>query len=227
MTLYTKLREKVLNLLYPPRCMFCDEVLPVGKTCKKCAKRMAAYKLSEENGTKPGMRDKTLSALDGVSASYRYADEVKEAVIRYKFFGETGMAYDMARIMTRDLKKRMSVEDIDLVISVPEHKESDLHSRLLASQTARILGKKYDRKALIKTVATRKQHDGLTRAEREKNLSGAFAVSDKEKVNGKTVLVCDDIVTSGCTLNECAKTLKKAGAKAVFAAAFSSTFIGE
>lgn len=225
MSFIKNMREKVLNLLYPPRCMFCDEVLPEGKACKKCQKRMAPYRLEGERGEKAGMTDKTLGCLDAVSASFRYADEVKEAVIRYKFFGEAGMAYDMARIMTRDLKKRMNVSEIDYVVSVPEHKDSDRHSRLLAKQTARILEKKYFARLLVKTASTRKQHDGLTRAEREKNLRGVFAVSDKEKLKGKTVLICDDIVTSGCTLNECARTLKKAGARAVFASAFSSTFI--
>ncbi len=225
MSFFRNIKEKVLNLLYPPRCMFCDEVLPVGKSCKKCGKRTAVFRLEGERGEKQGMNEKTLGCLDAVSASYRYADEVKEAVIRYKFFGEAGMAYDMARIMTRDIKKRMDVSEIDCVISVPEHKESDRHSRLLAKQTARILDKKYYSKLLIKTVSTRKQHDGLSRAEREKNLRGVFAVRDEEKLKGKTVLICDDIITSGCTLNECARTLKCAGARAVYGAAFSSTLL--
>ena len=75
---------------------------------------------------------------------------------------------------------------------------------------------------MVKTRRTEKQHE-LGAAERATNLSGAFSVPDPAMVAGKRLLICDDVITSGSTLNECAKTLKEAGAAYVFAVSFAAT----
>ena len=70
-------------------------------------------------------------------------------------------------------------------------------------------------KAIIKTQKTRPQHT-LSFIERRRNLEGAFRVVRPEMIRGKTVLLCDDVTTSGNTLNECSLSLLEAGAKAVY-----------
>jgi predicted amidophosphoribosyltransferase len=75
------------------------------------------------------------------------------------------------------------------------------------------------RKDKIRHYLTRKRHTrpqtGLKGAERRKNVVGAFAVTNPELVVGKRICLVDDVFTTGTTVNECAKTLKKAGALAV------------
>jgi predicted amidophosphoribosyltransferase len=73
----------------------------------------------------------------------------------------------------------------------------------------------YDPTALKRSRETRSQV-GLTVAERKHNVTGAFR-ADKRKVDGKAILVLDDVATTGATLSACARTLKEAGAREVFA----------
>ncbi len=67
---------------------------------------------------------------------------------------------------------------------------------------------------------------GLTREERIANLRDAFRVTDPERVKGRTVIVVDDVMTTGTTVSECARVLKKAGAERVWAATVARTLKG-
>ena len=64
---------------------------------------------------------------------------------------------------------------------------------------------------------------GLTREERVANMRGAFRVTDPQRVKGRTVIVVDDVMTTGTTVSECARVLKKAGAERVWAATVART----
>jgi ComF family protein len=67
---------------------------------------------------------------------------------------------------------------------------------------------------------------GLSREERIKNLHGAFRVGDRTRVSGRNIVVVDDVMTTGTTLSECARVLKKAGANKVWAATVARAFHG-
>ncbi len=219
------LSDRIAALFFPPRCMFCDEVLAPGTRCESCDARLDDLKLKGRAGRKEGMSDKTLDMLDETAACYEYAEDVAEAVIRYKFCGETAYFREMARRIAEALANAYDPQAIELVVQVPAFEADDGHSRLLAQRVAKLLGAKFDGKALVKIAPTRKQHE-LGRAEREINIKNAFDVPDRKRVEGKTVLICDDVVTSGSTLNECARALREAGAQNVVAVAFASTFMG-
>ena len=79
---------------------------------------------------------------------------------------------------------------------------------------------------LVRIRNTQQQWD-LTHPQRRRNVKGAFAVRKGHPFNEKTVLLVDDISTSGATLNECAKTLKAAGAKKVYTAVLATAFHDE
>ncbi|MEA4912100.1 MAG: phosphoribosyltransferase family protein [Oscillospiraceae bacterium] len=220
------LADRVSALLFPPRCMFCDELLAPGTRCAACDVRLDALALKGDARTKAGMRDKTLDNLEEVVACYEYAEDVAEAIIRYKFCGETGYYREMAQRMAQSLREIIDVKDIGLVVQVPAFQAEDAHSRLLAKRVAALLGLPFDPKALVKIAPTRKQHE-LGRRERELNIKNAFDVPERARVTGKRVLICDDVVTSGHTLDECARALRASGAAAVVGAAFASTFMAD
>jgi ComF family protein len=67
---------------------------------------------------------------------------------------------------------------------------------------------------------------GLSREERIKNMQGAFRVGDRARVKGRNIVVVDDVMTTGTTLSECARVLKKAGANQVWAATVARAFHG-
>jgi len=75
---------------------------------------------------------------------------------------------------------------------------------------------------LVKKKQTQRQ-EMLGRAERKKNVDNAFAVVDKSKVKNKSILLLDDVKTTGATLNNCAKALKRAGATRVVCVTLAST----
>jgi len=80
------------------------------------------------------------------------------------------------------------------------------------------MGKKYGLPVNFSLLKRRKftlTQTGLNKAEREKNIKGAFVVTDREKVVGENIILIDDVYTTGATVNECAKTLVAAGAQKV------------
>lgn len=95
-------------------------------------------------------------------------------------------------------------------------------SALLARELSALLGVPADCHALCKSIDTPAQH-ALKGAERRGNVFGVFEVPAPESVEGKTILLCDDIKTTGATLDECAKTLKLAGAKEVYCVCIAVT----
>ncbi len=95
---------------------------------------------------------------------------------------------------------------------------------LIGGKVAREMGWKFDGDILIKTKNTRSQA-GLARRERLKNLQGAFGINKKYKENFKeydTLVVFDDVLTTGSTIRECGEVLKKAGARVVWGITIAS-----
>jgi ComF family protein len=121
----------------------------------------------------------------------------------------------MADFSFPDLESR----DYSLIIPVPLHikklrKRGFNQSIILADP----LGKKWQipvNFSLLKRSKFTLSQTGLDKKERERNIKGAFEVRDKEKIAGRNIILIDDVYTTGATLNECAKTLTKAGAKKV------------
>lgn len=109
----------------------------------------------------------------------------------------------------------------DIVVPAPLHwrrrrSRGFNQSALVARTTARVLGVRCETKLLRRTRPTQSQA-GLNRAERAKNLRGAFAVRRPESIEGKTVGLVDDVLTTGATASACAEVLKAAGAVRVHA----------
>ncbi len=147
----------------------------------------------------------------------QYTGRLRDLILSYKFnngFGRTHLLADMACRAFKGNNARIP----DIIIPVP------LHTRRLlwrgfnqSKELARILGEKLDRpvlaNGLIRTRHTLPQ-TRLGLAERQVNIKGAFA-ADSNKVKDMVALVVDDVYTTGSTLNECTRTLKRAGAAGV------------
>ena len=96
-------------------------------------------------------------------------------------------------------------------------------SGALAKKTAKLLSVKYYPNLFKRIRQTSKQTD-LSSFERQQNLNGAFGLKgNSDNIQGKTILVIDDVTTTGATFNECARVLKLSGAKAVYCAAIATT----
>lgn len=210
-----KLLDRLLDLLYPPRCAFCRRLLTERETgvCRFCRKKYEDRSVLRE--------------INGISlciAPFRYEDEVRESLLRYKFRGVTAYGRVYADFIAKAIDEtQISCDSITWVpLSRRRLRRRGYdQARILAEETAKILNLPCE-ELLEKRIDTRPQ-SGIGDADRRrKNAKGVYTCKASEKPIGRRVLLIDDIVTTGATLSECALTLKNAGCAEVFAAAAAS-----
>lgn len=217
----TKIKKALHNialLLYPNRCPFCRKVIEHNEhVCKECVKEMPKDPIIR--GVFRGHR--CVSLLP-------YLSKYKTALASFKFKNKTQYAQQFANIMADLINDCYYDTVFDYVTFVPMH-EKELKKRgynqseLLAKQLSSILKIPY-LSTLDKIKHTSPQHT-LSVKDRRKNLLGAFNALDKNLIKDKTILLIDDIITTGSTLDECVKTLEKAKPQLVCCATLISAVI--
>ena len=213
-----KLSDGILDLLFEPRCAFCRKRLRPGESgmCSKCA------------DTLPFRRPPLIEPctfVDVMCAPLPYKDdEVREALLRYKFGGKTVYSRLFGRLIAESVRECLTGK-YDLISWVPLS-EKRLRERgydqamLIAMAAALELGD-----VAVETLRKRKdvapQSATGSLEKRRANISGAYEVIDPELVEGRRILLIDDIITTGATVSECARTLGMAGAESVVCAALA------
>ncbi len=147
---------------------------------------------------------------------FPYLPPFQDAICAFKYRGKSRLAHPLATLMIRAIP---AVIDADLIVPVPLHagrlRDREFNqSLLLADLLGRYLNLPVVATALVRILATAPQTT-LTRPERSRNLRRAFAVQNAGNLAGRRVLLIDDVFTTGTTVNQCAKTLLKAGASTV------------
>jgi ComF family protein len=155
--------------------------------------------------------------FDWCRAVVAYQGVMAEAIQRFKYHGEIQLADSLGWFW-----KKMVLEDlpIEAIIPVPLH-PSRLRERGFnqALVLGRILGRILDKRVLskgLRRIRNTVPQVQLDHSQREKNVRGAFTVRETREIGDKNILLVDDVLTTGATVNECAKVLKKAGARQVF-----------
>lgn len=207
--------HKLLCIFLPDRCPFCDKLIETGKLrCEKCK-----VNLSKTSYNKPAK-----GGIHCISSS-PYTEHFAEAVKRFKFNNRKQYAYSLASIMAENIVKEYPDETFDYITYVPMHKIKERergynHSKLLAKKLSQILQIPLA-STLVKVRNNQPQHKLQKAAEREKNVKGAFKVSDKELVKNRKILLIDDIITTGNTLGECARMLNLCKPASIHCATFA------
>ncbi len=148
-----------------------------------------------------------------------YEGSLQEAIHRWKYEGKTYLTPLFAKWMAEGLNRYWKLDSLDLLIPVPLHRQR-LRDRgfnqvlLLAREISLRTGIPYQKTILQKKKPTIPQVT-LSGLEREKGLRGAFHVIGGEGLVGKSILLVDDVYTTGATVNECSKMLRRGGAKRV------------
>ncbi|MBR4766291.1 MAG: ComF family protein [Clostridia bacterium] len=230
----SKIINGFLDAVFPPRCIFCDRVTALENgICSECSEK--ARKIEEPVCLKCGMSKKNCECksrsrfFDGLCAPYEYEGVVKKGIHIFKFDGQRDNSRYYSHIMAQCVKNRFGDIYFDIVTSVPAtvssvKKRGFDQSSLLARGVAKELGLVYDCNVIKKIYETKSQHF-LSILLRRGNLTGAFEVADKSKAEGKTVLLCDDVSTTGETLDECSKMLYLAGAEKIYCSVIALTQI--
>jgi len=219
----------ILDLIFPKRCLGCGKFTYRNDfyyICGRCFKEIGLKNVFECIGCKRQTQygftclsckkdnpvDQLLAALD---LSDPLIDEVLKAY-KYKFISDLSRPLSVIakKFIKKLLSKRVNIfQDNPLVIPVPLHKRrlnwrGFNQSQLLAKSIAGSFLASYAGNALIRISHSKNQADTKTREDRFKNIKGQFAVSNKEIIKNRTIILVDDICTSGATLNECARVLK-------------------
>ena len=212
----SRLGNALLDLLYPrrARCMGCGSQTGCLNDwlCEDCRQALARSRMGAR-------RD---SALDGMAAVYSYHGPAGGMVRSLKFAGVKLLAEPMAADMA-EAERAMEPTGIELVVPVPMHprrrrRRGFNHSELLARGVAEKLSLPYA-DALVRTRHT-VQQSVLEGAARRTNLRNAFEC--RVDLTGRRVLLVDDVYTTGTTARECARALRKAGARNVYLLAYSA-----
>ncbi len=201
----------LLDLIYPPVCGICDKINKKN-LCKKCELKIKKYEINKIED----YRNDNLKYFDYQIKVFRYENIIREKIIDYKF-NEKAYLYKTFEKMILKTKKTYSfLKKYDIILYVPMFKKHKLirgynQSELIARKISDTLGITLEKNNLTKVINTKKQST-LTKSERERNVKNAFKLKNPEKIKDKKVILFDDIYTTGSTVNECSKILKKAGA---------------
>ena len=190
--------------------------VPVDGCCRRCGRDAAGLDgefLCEDCRTNRPNFDRAASAV-------RYDGEARELVNSFKFRDMLWLRDDLVDWLEGVLRARFRVGEIDVVLPMPStlgHRwnRGFNQSAVLARPLARRIGKPCGR-FVIRRKGHPKKQSGLDEEERRLNAIGTFSVMRPSAVRGRTVLVVDDIMTTGATLSECAAELRRAGATRIW-----------
>ncbi len=216
----------LFDIISPRRCLLCSQFLthplasvPAKGTmanylCLSCSRQLEVCDSS--------FVPDHLSAIDQVFSGYHYAGAAARIIPAWKYHHRNEFFPLITLLMQLTLSRlRLSESNLDLVVAVPLFRKAlarrNFNQALfLASCSAKELNLPLSHQ-LVKSVNT-PQQASLDRRERAANLDiGTFAVPDPESVKGRNILLCDDVLTTGATLNTVASVLKRAGAVSVTA----------
>jgi len=222
-----------LDLLYPPRCVFCRTDLPLaaeGLACPACRRRLTADRPRCLRCGTPGTADSCATCrrfpppCAGLVVLGSYADDLRDLVLRAKRPAGDLIARGLASLLADS--QRMTFRDwaIDLVVPVPMHwRRRLMRGASSADELARGLAAGLGlpcRRLLRRRRATRMQNE-LPVRERRGNVAAAFGptlAARAGRLRGRRVLLIDDVATTGSTLAACRDAAVSAGAAAVYAA---------
>lgn len=154
-----------------------------------------------------------------------YDQEVFPLLHKMKYGPNASLARFMGELLASSLRDELEALELDLVVPVPLHvarlKQRGFNQAAIIGKTvARTLGVVLELGLLERLKATRPQV-GLSRTERQDNVKGAFSVREPSLLKGKTVLLVDDVYTTGATLKEASSQLLRRGAKGVHVLTFA------
>lgn len=207
---------RLLDLLYPPKCVFCGGLLGEGEE-GLCAACQRALPWAAEDAP-----PKRIEYVERCAVPLWYRDVVRESFHRYKFEGRDLYAPVYGKLMAQSVRDRLGL-GFDVVTWAPlSQKRKKRRGYDQAELLARAVGTELDKPVLPmlrKTKDTAEQSSLASDEARAQNAAGAYEAAAAGE--GRRVLLVDDIVTTGATLSQCAQILLDAGAKEVWAAVFA------
>ncbi|MFZ1036726.1 MAG: ComF family protein [Smithella sp.] len=233
MTLSQSLSD-INEVIFPPHCLGCAEILHpesgqifcpacsdqikfiTGSICPICG---TTYPDSpaEDHLCGDCLENKTYFSY--ARAIFSYESFILNAIHRFKYKRDISIGETLASFMAGFSFPDIDFTDYSLIIPVPLHikrlRERGFNQSLVLARAVEHKRQIPVNFSVLKRHKFTLTQTGSNRNERKENIKGAFEVSDKKKIDGKNIILIDDVYTTGATINECAKTLIKAGAQKV------------
>lgn len=221
------LLDKAMSLIYPKRCVFCGDISGGEIACERCASRHRRITppvcfvcgCGGECHCRDGLH------FDRVTAPFYYEGRARDDILSFKYHGKHEYGRYFAHCLCGAVRENYGGGAFDVVTCVPMYNGDRTrpfdHAAYLARAAADELGVPYDGGLIVRTRLGERQHS-LGSRDRMKNVRGMYAPSAAD-LSGKTVLLIDDISTSGATFSECAGVLKGMGARRVYCASAAIT----
>ena len=231
----SELLQAAVSLLYPAACTICEKNVRAGEyLCDGCEGKLirivAPFCLSCSEPFEGSIDNAFTCAncahrtiyFDAAVAEYRGRGIVRDVIHQFKYARQIHLRHLLARWLRAAMDdERLRDCDFDYIVPVPLHparerergfNQASLLSELLSAQIS------IPSKGVLERVRYTTTQTALDRWERMENLHNAFRLRKNADVRGLHVLLIDDVLTTGSTLSECARVLKRAGAASVHAA---------
>jgi ComF family protein len=240
--------NQFIDIIYPPRCHICQKFLwkekvqkdqKIPSFCQNCfdgfskitsplcpiCGRPFVSGVDYDHVCEDCLRKRPF--YNRVTAPYLYDGGLMKAIHQFKYEEKSYLANSLGPLLASFAKRWLKEMDDCLVMPVPLHpkrlRERGFNqSLLLARYIADLQGTELDFLSLKRVRYTRPQ-TGLKGNERRKNVRSAFGLNDRQTVKGRNIILVDDVATTGNTLNECARVLKRSGAEKVFCMVLART----
>ncbi|MBN1909866.1 MAG: ComF family protein [Pirellulales bacterium] len=232
------------RLVLPPRCVRCDvdladpgaDELPLCPTCIDLLVGEKAAHSCPRCGTRLSrpIHGRSCPACVGRRFAFQtviplgsYHDELRQAILEMKKPAGNNLSAAVGRLLARKTAIQLVQFHADVIVPIPMYWSHRLRRRtnspeILAAEISLALGVPIEHPMLVRWRKTLPQND-LTPFERWENVRGAFRLAAGYIIDGAKVILVDDVLTTGATCNEAAKTLRRAGARSVIVAVAART----
>lgn len=212
--------DRLLCVMFPPRCLSCNQVVYYEDMfCEECG-----YEHADSESCRRKMGDVPVT---GAVVGTIFSGDLRKAIWTIKDKPDIRIVNFFADAMLQEINKNWSDFAFDYVAPIPlspnKLKERGFNQAgLLAKELSKLLSSPYVDNVLTRDNNSQSQRT-LNSKQREENAQKSFRIADPKLVAEKSILLVDDVVTTGATLRICASLLLNAGAKSVYVAAASST----
>jgi competence protein ComFC len=212
--------EMMLKLIFPPKCIFCSCLLAIKENLEICDKCKGEIPFTV---SVPTLETKYCEC---VIFATEYTGIVRKAILEFKFKKKSAHFRTFGNLLSLRILSLYNQSDFDFIIAVPLHKSRQLErgynqAELIAKEISRLTGIKHEPRLLNRFKKTKFQSE-LKKQLRLANIENAFYVKRHTHIKGKSILLIDDIMTTGATIDECAKVLLCAGARRVVGAVIAT-----
>jgi ComF family protein len=232
---FLDLKDDLLDFVYPQHCAICKKHLRREEKdiCQVCWNSLVTLtdpfcpyckSFIEEEDTECSFCKSAGEFSEDhkillVRSLGRFDEYYKELIHRFKYGKKIPLGKRLAQRLGETINSDPRFLKSDFLIPVPLHKSRYRErgfnqSEIVAEEISKIAGLPLLKNVLLRKKNTKDQTN-LSFQEREENVKGAFVVTQPEIINGKRIVLVDDVITTGATLSECARTLRQAGAEKI------------